>query len=186
MSLEEALNPNTSAAKLQEILDLENTELCHAIAIDPNTSPEILLELFKICPLEVLNNPVLDLILLEIPNFYDRLLSKHNAVLYEQKKLPLFMLEAALNHPDPNVNRSLAMRPNLPGEYLEILANKEANGILQIVETHKNTPIHIIEKLAEDRDDNVRSCLALNRNIPIHILESAPPERSRETVANGA
>ncbi|MGF1489300.1 MAG: hypothetical protein ACFBSE_19605 [Prochloraceae cyanobacterium] len=42
MSLEEALNPNTSAAKLQEILDLENTELCQSIAIDPNTFPEIL------------------------------------------------------------------------------------------------------------------------------------------------
>ena len=171
MSLEEALNPNTPAKRLEEILDLDNLEICQAIATNPNSSPEILKELFGRCAIEVLNNPALDLILLEIPNFFEQLLSKNYAVLYEQKNLPSFMLDIAVNHPDSNINRSLAMRPNLPGDYLEKLADKEAHGILQVIATQKNTPIHIVEKLAEDTDYTVRSSLALRRDLPNHILE---------------
>ena len=35
LSLKEALNPNTSATRLQEILDLDNLEICQAVAINP-------------------------------------------------------------------------------------------------------------------------------------------------------
>ncbi|MDJ0713180.1 MAG: hypothetical protein QNJ54_03030 [Prochloraceae cyanobacterium] len=37
MTLQEARNSNTTTARLQEILDLENKEICQAIAINPNT-----------------------------------------------------------------------------------------------------------------------------------------------------
>lgn len=41
-----------------------------AVALDPNTDPEQLAELFKTAPWDVLNNPALELILLEKPDFF--------------------------------------------------------------------------------------------------------------------
>jgi len=206
MSLAEALNPNTSAKRLQEILDLDTPELCQAVAINPNSPPQVLLELFTICPLAVFKNLVLDLILLEIPDFYEQLLSRNYAVLIDLENLPSFILEAAINHPDSNIYQALIWRPNLPAYYLAKLAHKEEYRIRKGVAIHKNAPIHILKKLAEDRDYNLRSSLASrqdlpsdllkklandehyyvrsviteNKNVPIHILEKLAAEPNNE------
>ncbi len=170
MSLAEALNPNTSAKRLQEILDLDNPELCQAVAINPNSPPQVLLELFTTCPLEVLKNLVLDLILLEIPDFYEQLLSRNYAVLIDLENLPEFILEAAINHPNLFIQRRLTLRHNLPEYYLEKLADKADDKTRYMLVQNQELSMLILEKLAADRSPQVRLAVA-NPNINSRIIK---------------
>ncbi len=169
MSLPEALNPNTSAKRLQEILDLDNPELCQAVAINPNSPPQVLLELFTICPLEVLKNPVLNLILLEIPDFLEQLLSRNYTVLYEED-LPELILEVAVNHPNLFIQRRLTLRHNLPEYYLEKLADKADDKTRYMLVQNQDLPMLILEKLAAARSPQVRLAVA-NPNINSRIIK---------------
>ncbi len=175
MTLAEALNSNTSAARLAEILDLNNQKICQAIATNPNTSPKVLLELFKNYPLEVLKNPSLNLILLEIPDFLEQLLSASYLFLRRSKDLPPFILEAAINHPEPKIQHFLILECNLPEYYLKRLlfklANNEYSIIRKLVAENKNTPISLLKKLANDRNSDVRISAVRNRNMPTHFRE---------------
>ncbi len=51
---EEALNPNISGDRLREMFAVVNEEIRQLIAQNPNTPPEVLVELFERFPLQVL------------------------------------------------------------------------------------------------------------------------------------
>ncbi|NJL64818.1 MAG: hypothetical protein HC903_27150 [Methylacidiphilales bacterium] len=88
--LEEALDENTPTERLREISRKGNKAIRNAIARNPNTPPDILVEYFYEFPAHVLHNPALELILLENPDFFNELVSNNPFVFNDE--LPLFLL----------------------------------------------------------------------------------------------
>ena len=92
-----SLDANLSAIALAELAKSKDLDICKQVAQHPNSSPETLKELFKRFPVEVLNNPVLDLLVFENPNFYLELYHSNRDCI-NRYELPLFFLESALNY----------------------------------------------------------------------------------------
>ena len=68
-----ARDPNTSLDILERLAKTSKDDLVLApVAENPNTSPELLIELFDRYPYQVLNNPALELILLEQPDIIEK------------------------------------------------------------------------------------------------------------------
>ena len=89
--LEQALDESTPTERLQELVQevyqikyLGNNAdaICKAVAHNPNASKELLKKLFRPYPVRVLNNPALDLLILENPNFINELFESVGTNLY--------------------------------------------------------------------------------------------------------
>jgi hypothetical protein len=200
--LEEALDENTPTERLREISRKGNKAIRNAIARNPNTPPDILVEYFYEFPAHVLHNPALELILLENPDFFNELVSNNPFVFNDE--LPLFFVEWASRHPKESIRDSVASSTQTPSHLLAYLAADNNDDVRQkVAENHKtpsyslgklaadkNKNIRIavaenpctlsesLEKLAEDEDDDIRSKVAANENTPIHTLEILARDKS--------
>ncbi|MEP0917480.1 hypothetical protein NC981_11655 [Leptolyngbya sp. DQ-M1] len=86
---------------------LPESIICLAIAQNPNTSPETLLRLAWVFPLQVLYSPVMSLLLLEEEDFLYRLYQYCPDVL-RLERLPNFVLNWAANHHNATLRVNLA------------------------------------------------------------------------------
>ena len=68
-----ALKQDIPSAELLKLAAIKHEYLNCAIASHPNTSPDLLTDFFPKFPLQVLTNPILDLLLLEQPRFIEKL-----------------------------------------------------------------------------------------------------------------
>lgn len=69
-----AKDPNTAIDILREIAKTnKDSVVLAAVAENPNADAELLIELFENCPYQVLNNPAIELILIEYPDLFERL-----------------------------------------------------------------------------------------------------------------
>ena len=175
MSLEEALDPNTSPQRIKEILDFENHEISQALAKNPNTPENILIELFKKYSTEVLNNPKFWLILSKQEKVSEQICCKYRKFLIDyimnQEHLPSFLIESAINISNPLIHLALTYRTDIPDYYFEKLANLDDCQTREAVAISENTPIYILEKLATDKYEEVIIGILNNKNTPIYILE---------------
>ncbi len=87
------VKPDATSAELDELMKTGNKEIKKAIALHPNTSPETLVKLFRDYSEQVLNNSALSLILLEDPNFLDRLPNEPDFYLNSLSEFPQFFIE---------------------------------------------------------------------------------------------
>ncbi|BAZ41816.1 leucine rich repeat variant [Calothrix sp. NIES-4101] len=193
--LEEALDENTPTERLREIVRKGNKTIRNAVARNPNTPPDILIECFYEFPNHVLNNPALELILLENPNFLNELVSNNPFVFNDE--LPLFFVEWASRHPKESIRESVATSIQTPFHILAYLAADVDEDVrYKVAENHKTpsyslaqlavdnsykiriavaenitTTSETLEKLAQDEDENVRSKVAANERTPLETLE---------------
>lgn len=183
----EALNPNTSGNRLRELSKSLDRVIRQAVAQNPNTPPDILVRLFNRFPLQVLHNPVLNLILLERPNFFEEIYYAHKLV-FHQNKLPDFFLKWAILHPNESIRSTVASSPNTPQNYLEQLSEDKQSFVRLQVAANYNSPVHVLTKLAQDRDKLVRQSVAQNPHVSGKILEYLAQDNivevRREVAAN--
>ncbi len=223
IELKLALDENTPSASLVEIAlkecevvslhliddypDLElmmrecknSTMILAAIAKNSNTPPNILMDLFKYFPVEILNNRAFSLIILENPNFlseaYETNPEKYH--IFSMDGVPLFFIEWGVNHFEKGTRESaiysikshellekfskhhnhlvracVADNLKTPSHVLEILALDENDQVRQKVANNYNTPVDILLKLSQDANHNVRCSVAHNYSTPGDILES--------------
>jgi len=189
-----AKNINTPAEKLRSLSKIEDKEILAAIAKNPNSPPDLLIDLAGEYLDEIELNPALDLILLEYPNFISDIFYEHcsdidnsvKKITFPSTKLPNWVSNFGLNHSDPQIRSFIARNEYTPVTYLEQLANDEDSEVRESITENDYAPIHILEKLADDEDDYIRYCLAQYKNIP-EILEKLAKDRSvliRLAVAN--
>lgn len=183
----EALNPNTSANRLRELSKSLDRRIRQAIAQNPNTPPDILVILFNKFPLQVLHNPVLNLILLEKPNFLEELYQCSKLV-FHKYKLPNFFIEWAIFNINETIRGAVASSPKTPQKFLEKLSQDKQSFVRIQVAANYNSPAHILEKLSQDRDKYVRKSVARNPHVPTNILERLAQDEivevRREVAAN--
>ena len=87
---------------------------------NPNSPPDLLIKLFNKYPYEVLNNPVLELILLEMPDFLERLRQERSSFFWGQF-LPDRLFELTPYFSD-NLRQYIAQNSSTPASYLAKLA----------------------------------------------------------------
>jgi hypothetical protein len=111
-------SPNTDPQTL-EMLAQSSDDLAVLVAVNPNASQQTLIWLSQRFPQAVLENPALDLHLLENPGFLSQLASPVWHHLLDQTEPPAFIFEAAAMSPDIHIRIKLAEHPKTPTSVLE-------------------------------------------------------------------
>jgi len=178
-----AENINTPADRLVKLAKTEDKKILAAIAKNPNTPIDLLIKLAGEYLYEIGENPALDLILFENPNFIsDIYYDEHEHYYYYCETdyedydsisilLPDWFVKLASSDRDPDIRIYIASNKHTSALYLEQLATDESDRVRANVAHHKNTPPSILEKLSQDEDHMVKQCVAINKNTPIPILE---------------
>lgn len=174
------IQENTTAKELAILIKAnpQNKDICKQVARHPNTSPEILKELFKKYPADVLNNPIIDLLLLENPNLFDELYETNPNCFNTKKDLPIFYLEWAANNFDNRIRESLADSLSTPTFILKKLASDNNNRVRALVAKNSNITEEIIDQLLKDKYDLVLCNLARNKKTSHPILELLAKHKS--------
>lgn len=166
--LKEALDENTPTERLREIANNSNKAIRTAVAANPNTPPDVLIECFYEVPATVLKNPAIQLILLEKPDFFNELIS-HNPYIFNEE-LPLFFIEWASLHPKKSIRESLAESDITPEHILSRLAKDKDDEVRRKIAANLKAPSDALEKLAVDKNAKIRIAVAENLSVPEAIL----------------
>lgn len=204
------VKPDAISAKLDELIKRGNKEIKKEIALHPNTPSKTLVKLFRDHSEQVLNHPTLSLILLENPDFLEKLFNESSYYWNSLSKFPQFFIEWAVNHPQVSIRSKIAGNHYIPISFLNKLAQDidknvrvsvagtlcisdrnfewlhEEKAINRTVNNHSDAAFKIIGQLAQDKDMNVRYVVANNTGTPIYILEQLsfdPHWQVREAVA---
>jgi len=114
---------DATSVELDELMQTKNEAVRKAVVLHPNTSPETLIKLFgdyydSSCSIDyleqVFKNPSLELILLEQPDFFDRLLNQPYSSIYSRRRFPRFFIDCAVNHAEASVRSDIAANYYIP------------------------------------------------------------------------
>lgn len=175
-SNQQLISSDTSSKILRELAYSDDKQTRCQVAQHPNTPPDVLKRLFGHYPVEVLTNPIMELLLLENPNFLEELCDSlsfeefiSNLILY---KLPLFFREWGLNNPRLDISLKFDCLIHIPREWLEIIYRTDpySRYAFRGLVGNENTPPNILEKLSLYPDRWVRRAVAMNKNTPVKIL----------------
>ena len=168
---ERAADPNTGAEELWELTNIGESAVLAAVAQNPNSPPELLQKLFRHYPREVLSNPIIELILLELPDFFGQLCQKNYYFFARDEKIPDWILKLAIFSSNNSLRQAIATNKNIPICYLEKLAIDPDSNVRQGVAKNRQTPVCALEKLASEEDNDLRCNVARNPNTPVHVLQ---------------
>ena len=131
------INLNATSTELTKIAAIEHRNIAKAIAKHPNTSPDLLVNLFSKFPVEVLTNPSINLLLLEQPKFLEELYNSFTDIFIQDNiEIPSFFREWAVNHELEDVRFNVVQSLTLPHYCLEKLLQDESCLVVQ--ELYKN------------------------------------------------
>lgn len=150
--------------KLFETFDLS---IWREIAQHPNIPPDLLHNLFYTCPLEVLNNPALDLLVLEkrfsleylyisLTGVFERIFSPYYK---SDLEMPGFFIEWAINHKNEKIRANVAGSPNIPAHFLEQLADDDSCRVICNLSLNSNLSESIKAQVEKRKSQFISSCI---------------------------
>ena len=164
--------------ELQKFDNVLNQATIRAILQNPNTPSEILQRLTEENPenfLALAENPVIDLILLEHPEFIENIaighLGTYRSGYLEELPLPKFFLELFAKSSNKQLRLKAAKNPNTSRDILDFLSQDREINIRFEVARNPNTSSNVLNFLSQDREIDIRYEVAKNLNTPIEILE---------------
>ena len=136
-----ARNPSASSDLLRELGSSKDTTTRKWVATNPNTPSDVLLSLAVQFPVQLLENPVFDLLLLENPNLIsDMPLSSLGSVL-KRENCPVGILTHAAVIDDERVQLALLQNANTPSEIIGRLSGEGLTAAIRAEATqHVNNP----------------------------------------------
>jgi hypothetical protein len=158
------------------------------LAQHPNIPTDVLIQLFIICPTEVLTHPLLDLFLFESPDLLDQLYYEHRYV-FLKPGLPKFFLEWAKKHSDRNIRLNLGKSLQTPYQYLLHLVDDDDPAIhywaikslsqsrQKWAVSDQPTLLALLKRLARDKNFSVRMIIASIQDLSLWML----PESAQNT-----
>ena len=114
-----ASNVATPPELLKELAKHESKVVRKAVTSNPNTPTETLLKLGERFPQELLDNPILELLVLEDLKFLEKIPEHTLNTLIQQPKVPKFLLDYAVNHQNMYIRETANMQVVLSGEMIE-------------------------------------------------------------------
>lgn len=183
-----AANPASPPELLEIMARRRDNIIVENVTANPNTPTQVLYLLGRKFPVQFLKNPILPLLLLENPNFFQQIDSKTLPSLcdyilehcYSEKGIlkqqtydglaPGEVLQQLINSEDSMTRFTIARHPNTPLAFLEQLAKSKHQNARYGVAINLNTPLRLLEKLLVDKSFHVRSGVAENPNIPLKAI----------------
>ena len=154
-----AQDKNALSDCLEKLADsTKNKEVLAAIACNPNTPPEVLVELAGEHLTEINNNPALELIFLEYPVFVKDIYYRHfhYKSYSHQTILPDWFIKIGHSYSDWSIRSFIASWQKTPVFYLTKLA-KDSDFVVRFsVTDNPNTPIFVLKELTSDYHQAVR------------------------------
>lgn len=168
-----ARNPNAEPELLRDLAHSKDDLTRGGVTKNPNTPKDVLLELAYEFPQEFLGNPVIDLLLLEQPNFSAEIPFWTLINLLKQDNVPQWLLFGAVSHENSTILRVIAKHPKTSQNILEQLAikSKYDDNLGLCIVKRKNLCKRVLEKLVEYATTSVRRYLASQIKTPPTILE---------------
>jgi hypothetical protein len=166
--LEEAIHPATSPERLRELAEFP--ECSALVAQNPNAPPDVLVRLMRSHPREVLENPVLPILSLEAPSFFEDLSDTALLALVEQPNAPTQVVSVALTRQGWLFDDLLAAHPKTPPELLVKMSRSERPRLRMNAGKNPNTPADALRRLGEDTRPEVRWAVAENPSAPPELL----------------
>jgi hypothetical protein len=164
-----AQNIATPSPLLEEISKrAPSTAVLSSLLKNPNTPLAILLHWAQGSPKLFLENPALDLLLLEHPELFSRLSESALRVMCELPSAPAVVLVAASAF--PSCHNALAQHRRLPVECIPALSLSRNLEVRRRIAQHPKTPPEQLRLLAQDEHWLVRQEAALHANTPPETL----------------
>lgn len=153
-----ANNPNTPAPQLEDLVaSTDDKEILKTIALNPNSPPKLLIELAADYLDEIANNPGLELIIVEQPDFIDRLYSNFAEKRFHgQLSLPKSFLIWGVDSSNSNCRMAVGMNKNTPKDLLKKLSQDPVTMVRAAVASNQNSPNSVLNELTKDSDLYVR------------------------------
>lgn len=176
--LELARMQTTPVQVLAQLVDDQSEEVRQAVALNANASEEILSQLGREFPEEVVQNPVFGILALENPNSLFVHLAKARSAATSPEALAEFgksteeeILIAVSSNPNtPSyVLEGLVDNPPVLGDY-EYMESDDYSRIFSAIVQNANTPVSVIRKVYEDWSIATYA-IARSPRTPVDILE---------------
>jgi Leucine rich repeat variant len=175
----QAVDASTPCDELRKLADTYNGVVRKLVASNPNTPPDLLIELFIEHPHQVLKNPVIELLLLENPDFFKQLYQT-NPYIFNEDTLPSLFLDWAVNCSDEGIRKAIASNENAPEYCLVKLAQDTNVDVRCSVAENQRTNTDTLKQLAFDNNKKVRLAVAENSNTPGCALLLLAADKSYE------
>ncbi|MBD2579267.1 HEAT repeat domain-containing protein [Oscillatoria sp. FACHB-1406] len=181
-----AQNPHAPSELLEKLSQSKDRLTREAVTGNPNTATEVLFELGKEFPEQLLENPAFPLLSLKHPNFLERMPSQTLYRLLDATRGKEALLESLCNHPSFSVRHvggHFLFHNHFEREWLERFVESPYQDIRAAIASKRSTPISVLEKLSKDSDSAVRAAIASNRSTPISVLEKLLKDSDSEVRA---
>lgn len=168
---------NAAPPELLRELAASSKTVCERVAANPNTPIDVLLKLGAKFPKQLLNNPILPLLLLENPNLVENIPDQSvRSLLAANTNTPLEILEILARDRKYHVRHRAANNPKMPIEkFAKITLERIAKTLVPsfsrfIVFLHAQAPQEALVKNYRSESWLERYAIAQNPNTPKHIL----------------
>ncbi|MBD2312382.1 HEAT repeat domain-containing protein [Desertifilum sp. FACHB-1129] len=166
--LQQASNPHTPPEQLRELAAYEDVAIRQLVVVNPNTPTEVLWELGKEFPAQLLENPLLPLLFLENPSLFVPLDTLVN--LFQLERVPCYLKQAFLRQ-NVELQQRIAQNFNMPVSFFEWLTQSSEPLVRWAIAQNPYIPLSTIEQLAQDPDAGVRHAIGLYSKTPVSLLE---------------
>lgn len=132
----EAQDPRTAPERLRWLASSPHSDVRRAVATNPNTPEAVLMQLAPQFPAEVLNNPLLELLLLVNPNFWAEVPAYARNALIGSPEAKEGFLRWACKNGDTDTLLSVLRNPKAPSGAVEELANINLPAVREAAQMH--------------------------------------------------
>lgn len=171
-----AQNANTEPELLIELATSEDFIIRQNVAANPNTPIKTLFSLGAEFPKELLNNPILNLLLLENPNLISEIPIATLRSLIKQDNVPeLFIVECAERGADKELLLSMTVNPKTSRHVLEKLIESKFVEVTEAAKLHVNWSGEITEGWQELAEEKIKAIRPLYSGAVVDYLQYERP-----------
>jgi hypothetical protein len=160
-------HPKFPPTKMQEILTAgaQDYDVAAALGENPSAPLELLYKVWAKAPDSFLLNPIVQLLQLESPDFWQRLPAETMQALIGLPNIGTNIFEFAVKRFELNIRELVAQHPMTPPAIIEELSKSGAQNILEKVARNPNLSLRALERLLGSPIEVVRRAAAENRSL---------------------
>ena len=163
-----ARDETTASEVLRELAFSTDSITRQYVVMNPNVSPDILIELAGQFPKQVFNNPAIDLLLLTTPNLFSGTLANALCSLLK-RKVPMRTIEYAADSTDEKLKLAILMNPQTSQKIVEQLAKNSNAEVSEAAKTHINYYLNIDDDYQFVREKIERTLEQSNKYMEFEI-----------------